>query len=72
MKSLLLFFIKVIPFTIGVILTLTSLAFLVEFTDQRLNFGDLGNEEFWSFVFFAIIGIPILLFGINKASKENL
>jgi len=72
MKSFLSFFIKVLPFTFGVILILTSLAFLVDFTGQSLDFGDLEDEEFWSFVFFAIIGIPILLFGINKASKENL
>jgi len=71
-KSFLTFFIKVLPFTVGVVLILTSLAFLVDFTDQNLDFGDLGDEEFWAFVFFAVFGVPMLLFGINKASNENI
>lgn len=53
MKSFLTFFIKVLPFTVGVILVLTSLTFLVQFTDQILDLGDFGDEEFWTFVFFA-------------------
>jgi hypothetical protein len=59
MKSLFFFFIKTLPFALGVVLVLTSLAFLVDFE----------NEDFWAFVFFAIIGIPTLLYGINKASN---
>ena len=65
MKSFIRLFLKTLPFTIGVILILTSLAFL---TDQYRYFED---ERFWAFVFFAVIGIPTLLFGINKASNEN-
>ena len=72
MKSFLTFFIKLLPFTVGVVLTLTSLAYLADFTDQSLDFGDLVDEEFLAFVFFAVIGVPMLLFGINKASNENL
>jgi hypothetical protein len=33
-----------------------------------LDIGDLGDEEFWIFVIFAIVGIPTLLYGIKKAS----
>ncbi len=62
MKSLLFFFVKTLPFTLGVILVLTSLAFLVE----------IESEDFWAFVFFAIIGIPTLLYGIKKAANEKL
>lgn len=66
MKPLYELFIKVFPFTIGVILILTSLAFLADFTDHL----DFGDEAFWGFVFFAVIGIPILLFGIDRASND--
>jgi hypothetical protein len=72
MKTFFTFFVRVLPFTVGVILILTSLAFLADFTNQSLDFGDLENEEFWAFVFFSMLGIPTLLFGINKASNENL
>ena len=65
MKEFFSLFIKTLPFTIGIILTLISLTFLIEFSDFE-------DEEFWSFVFFAAIGIPTLLYGINKASNENL
>ncbi len=71
MKSFINLFLKTLPFTVGVILVLTSLAFLATFTDQHLDFGDLEDEEFWAFVVFAVIGIPILLFGINKGSNDN-
>jgi len=64
MKSLFFFFIKTLPFAIGVVLVLTSLAFLVEFLDDV-------DFAFRAFVFFAIIGIPTLLYGINKASNEK-
>jgi hypothetical protein len=68
MKSLFFFFIKTLPFALGVVLVLTSLTFLVEFVD----YVDFENEDFWLFVFFAIIGIPTLLYGINKASNGKL
>lgn len=66
MKALFFFFIKTLPFTLGVVLILTSLAFLV----QVLDYVDF-DENFFAFVFFAIIGIPTLLYGINKASNEK-
>jgi hypothetical protein len=66
MKSIYSFFIKTLPFALGVVLVLTSLAFLV----QVLDYVDF-NEDFLAFVFFAIIGIPTLLYGINKASNEK-
>ena len=72
MKRALSFLIKTLPFALGVVLVLTSLAFLVEFTDQRLHIGDLEDEEFWAFVFFAMIGVPTLLYGIKKASDTKL
>ena len=61
MKSLFFFFIKTLPFTIGVVLVLTALAFLI----------DIESEDFWLFVFFTIIGIPTLLYGIEKMSEGN-
>ena len=65
MKTFYNFFIKTLPFTIGVILILISLTFLVDFSYFE-------DEEFLGFIFFAAIGIPTLLFGIDKASNENL
>ena len=49
-----------------------SLAFLADFTDQSPDFGNLKDEEFWAFVCFAVTGIPLLLFGIKRASNKNL
>ena len=72
MKQFFTLFIKALPFTIGVILILISLAFLVDFTEQSLDLEDLGDQEFLAFIIFSLVGIPMLLFGINIASNENL
>ena len=69
MKPYFNFFVKVLPFTAGIIFTLISLSFLVEFIGRGLDFDD---EAFFVFIVFAVIGIPTLLFGLNKASSENL
>ena len=60
---------KSLPFTTGIILILTSLSFLAEFTTEGLEF---ESDEYLIFIFFALIGIPTLLFGINKLSNEEL
>lgn len=67
MKIFFRFFISSMPFTFGIIIVLISLAFLVESIR-----GSFFESEFWSFVILATIGIPILLFGIDKLSvKDN-
>lgn len=65
MKSFFQFMLKMLPFTLGIILTLMALHFLVD-CDHDLDL--LEENAFWSFVVFAVIGIPLLIFGIKKAS----
>lgn len=64
MKSFISLFIKALPFTAGIILILTSLAFLTEVTE-------LDDEEYLMFIFFSVIGIPLLLFGIKALQMET-
>lgn len=61
-KSLL----RSLPLAIGLILTLTALAFLVGFANS-LSFKE---SEFTMFVVFSILGIPTLLFGIERLATN--
>ena len=70
MNELFSFFIRTLPFTLGIILVLTSLAFMVEAITYGFYIEALGYEEFWMFFLFALIGVPTLLYGISNASKE--
>lgn len=70
MKELLNFFVKALPLSLGLILSLTALSFLIGFTDgARLS--DIGEEDFVTFLILAIVGIPTLLFGIKKLSSDG-
>ena len=61
------FIVKALPFTAGVILLLVGMAYLLEFVNDLR----IGEEDFWSFVFFFAIGLPTVLYGINKLSAES-
>ena len=63
------YFIKIMPLTIGLILTLTSLSFLIN--SRLYYFDDMSDERFLLFVFFAIIGFPLMLYGIDKANDTD-
>ena len=63
MKKLVYFFLKALPFTAGLILSLTAISFLVNFTDN------MEEEGFIIFVLLCILGIPMLLFGIKMLSN---
>jgi hypothetical protein len=75
MKNYIKFTVKSLPLVFGLILTLISLAFLVEFaTDIYVE--KFQETEFTFFVVFAVIGFPTLLYGINylannKAAPSN-
>ena len=69
MTSFAHFFLKSIPFAVGLILTLFALSFLVQFVEQGAYLSEWDNEDVWGFVFFALIGVPVLLFGINKLAE---
>ena len=69
MKVLYKFWVRSLPFTIGIGMVLVAMCFLVEFYDNRLQ---LDDEEFWTFVFFFAIGMPLMLFGIDKLSNLSL
>jgi ABC-type phosphate transport system permease subunit len=62
---------KALPFSIGMILILTALCFLVEFADQLPYPEDEGVRAFWSFVALTLVGIPTIVCGMNKLSKEK-
>ena len=68
MKEFFRFFVTAIPFTVGMLLSLIALCFLVEFYDRGLDF---DNGEFWVFVIFFVVGFPSMIFGINKLSEKT-
>ncbi|MBW2165937.1 MAG: hypothetical protein JRG74_07520 [Deltaproteobacteria bacterium] len=68
MKEFFRFFVTAIPFTVGMLLSLIALCFLLKFYDRGLDF---DNEEFWGFVIFFVVGFPSMIFGINKLSKKT-
>lgn len=59
------------PFAIGVVLVLTSLAYLAEFSGQIYGLNNFDDEEFLAFLVFALIGIPVLIYGIDVLSSEK-
>ena len=67
MKEFFRFFVKAFPFVAGLICTLAALAFLVNFT----SYESFSDDSFWLFVVFALIGFPLLLFGINRLSDDR-
>lgn len=69
MKNFFQFFIRSIPLTIGLILTLFALGFLVQFVERGAYLSNFGNEDIWGFIFFAAVGVPTLLFGVNKLAE---
>jgi len=46
-----------------------SLAFLVEFTHNP-SFDNLLDEEFGGFIIFALIGFPLMFFGVNRLAED--
>ena len=70
MKELLRFFIKSLPLSLGLILSLAALSFLVNFTDSA-GLSSIGEEDFITFAALAVVGIPTLLFGIRKLSSNG-
>ena len=66
MKLLLQYWLRCLPFTIGIVLVLLALCFLVEFYEHGLD----DYEEFWAFAIFIFSGMPLLLFGIEKLGKQ--
>jgi len=68
MRDFAQFFLKSIPLTIGLILTLFALSFLVQFVESGAWLSE-ADEDVWAFIFFAVVGVPTLLFGINKLAE---
>lgn len=67
MKEFFRFFLKALPMAIGLILCLTSLTYLVEFSVSGYH----AEENFLAFAFIAVVGIPTLLYGIRKLSSDG-
>lgn len=70
MKNFMSFFLRALPLSLGLILCLTALSFLVSFTGAE-QLTDIAEEGFLTFVVLSIAGIPTLLFGIIKLSNES-
>lgn len=68
MRDFISFFLKTIPLSVGIILSLTALYFLVEFFDRGLDFED---SEFWSFLALFLVGFPLLLWGVQSLSENT-
>ena len=68
MKLFLRFWLKSMPFTLGMALSLISLCFLVRFYDYGLDFDE---EYIWLFIAFFLTGFPTLIHGINKLSNNS-
>ena len=68
MKSFFRFWLKAIPFTIGMALSLIALCFLVEFYDRGLDFDE---EYLWLFAAFFLTGFPTLIYGMNRLAEKN-
>ncbi|NVK55883.1 MAG: hypothetical protein HWE26_09720 [Alteromonadaceae bacterium] len=69
MKSVISFWLKALPFTLGVALSLISFCFLIQFYDRGLYFDE---EYIWFFMIFFLIGFPTLIHGIDKLSKPDI
>ena len=66
MRNFFQFFSKSIPLTIGLILTLFALSFLIQFVENGAFLSDIDSKDIWGFIIFAMVGVPTLLYGVNK------
>jgi len=66
MKYFFRYILRSLPLTVGIILSIIALCFLVQFYDRGLDF---EAEEFWAFSIFFIIGFPLLVWGIDYLSR---
>jgi hypothetical protein len=67
MKPLFCFWLRVMPFTVGIASSLIALCYLVKFYDYGLDF---DREYIWLFVVFFLTGFPTLVYGMNRISEE--
>lgn len=70
MKKFFRFFVTAIPFTVGMLLSLIALCFLLKFYVRGCDF-DSRSGEFWGFLIFFVVGFPSMIFGINKLSEKT-
>lgn len=66
MKDFIRLFLRALPFVLGLISTLTALSFLISFSESPSISRIFDEGEFFLFVAFAMIGLPLTLFGINR------
>lgn len=70
MKSFIKLFGRAIPFVGGIICTLTALSFLITFGESASLSNLYEIENFFVFVILSLIGLPLIVFGINRLSNE--
>jgi hypothetical protein len=64
MKSFLIVFKKSLPFGLGIVLALISIAFAVKIADGG------GSDDIIATIFFGVIGFPMLIAGVLKLIKD--
>jgi len=62
------FFLRSLPFTAGMALSLLSLCYLVDFYNIGLDFNE---TSIWQFAACFMTGFPTLLYGITLLSTDN-
>ena len=71
MKAYIKIIFSAFPLMIGIIMTLISLCYLVQFFEYGLDFED-SVDQFIAFLILFLFGFPSILFGITKLTKiEN-
>lgn len=70
MKNFLTFALRSFPLVIGLILTLVGLSFLIGFATD-ISVQKFEENDFTLFVVFMIIGIPTVLFGIERLASDT-
>jgi len=59
---------RALPFTVGIALSLIALCYLVRFYDRGLDFDE---GDIWTFAALFLIGFPTLIHGINVLARNN-
>lgn len=74
--NLFTFWLKALPLTLGIALTLTALCYLMNFYEHIhfFNFKKvllLKAKDFNAFLLFFLMGFPTILYGIDKLSYKD-
>jgi hypothetical protein len=66
MKQMLRLFVRGTALAAGILLTLISFVFIID-----LGRVDFDRDEFWGFVLFGLLGIPVIFVGLGMLTHES-